>query len=139
MPFHQTPQTPLFIVRSGAVERQYRIRVGKLPFAYRAEPEGRFLYVLDGAVTTYTSGAGPDALGVKAPVPPCIRAVGDSTAVALEVDDRSKGLGLLKISADSVRLQIQGPMVAEGAADTVLGYLRGILGKTGGNYDCGGV
>lgn len=115
--------------RSGAVERQYRIRVGKLPFAYRSEPEGKYLYILDGAVTTYASAVGSDNLGVKAPVPPCIRAAGDGTAVVLEVDDRSRGLGLLKISADSIRLQIQGPLAASSSTDTILNYMRGVLGE----------
>ncbi len=54
----------------------------------RSEPGGRFLYVLSGALTTYSieeSQKGAE----KAPVPPCILPVEDGTSqVSLEVDDR---------------------------------------------------
>lgn len=55
---------------------------------HRSEPGGRFLYILSGALTTYSieeSQAGAE----KAPVPPCILPVEDGTSqVSLEVDDR---------------------------------------------------
>lgn len=54
----------------------------------RSEPGGRFLYILSGALTTYSieeSQKGAE----KAPVPPCILPVEDGTSqVSLEVDDR---------------------------------------------------
>lgn len=126
LPSHSTPR------RSGAVERQLRLRVGKLPFAYWTEPEGKFLYIMDSAVTTYSSAADPSGSGVAVPVPPCIRALdaaGGATAVTLEVDDRARATGILKVSADAVRLQLKTSIVAEGAAEELLGYLRGILGE----------
>ena len=59
------------------MERQYRVHVGKLPFAYRTEPEGQYLYILDGALTTYTAEEGGGAAGPAGPpLPPCITATG---------------------------------------------------------------
>jgi hypothetical protein len=40
--------------KDGAVERQHRLNVGRLPVAYTAEAEGQLLYVMDGAVTAFT-------------------------------------------------------------------------------------
>lgn len=124
----QFPPTPR---RSGAVERQLRMRVGKLPFAYWTEPEGKLLYIMDSAVTTYSTADDPSGSGVIVPVPPCIRALdaaGGATAVTLEVDDRARGTGILKVSADAVRLQLKTSIIAEGAAEELLEYLRSILG-----------
>ncbi|KAL6771129.1 CGL128 [Auxenochlorella protothecoides x Auxenochlorella symbiontica] len=117
--------------RSGAVERQLRMRVGKLPFAYWTEPEGKLLYIMDSAVTTYSTADDPSGSGVTVPVPPCIRALdaaGGATAVTLEVDDRARATGILKVSADAVRLQLKTSIIAEGAAEELLEYLRSILG-----------
>lgn len=113
------------------MERQLRMRVGKLPFAYWTEPEGKLLYIMDSAVTTYSTADDPSGSGVIVPVPPCIRALdaaGGATAVTLEVDDRARGTGILKVSADAVRLQLKTSIIAEGAAEELLEYLRSILG-----------
>lgn len=65
------------------------------PLPCRSEPGGRFLYILSGALTTYSieeSVAGAE----KAPVPPCILPVEDGTSqVSLEVDDRRAPLPFL--------------------------------------------
>jgi hypothetical protein len=63
----------------------------------RSEPEGRFLYVLDNAVTTY--GVGRDATGGgRPPTPPCITAVDSmTTQIALEVDDHADKASILKV------------------------------------------
>lgn len=52
---------------------QYQVTVR----ATRAQREGRFLYILDGALTAYS----PEDVegGVAAPVPPCILPVGNNT------------------------------------------------------------
>lgn len=39
--------------KDGAVERQHRLNVGRLPVAYTSEPDGNLLYVMDGAVTAF--------------------------------------------------------------------------------------
>ena len=65
--------------------------------SYRSEPEGRYLYVLDNAVTTY--GVGRDATGGgRPPTPPCITALdSNTTQIALEVDDHADKASVLKV------------------------------------------
>ncbi len=85
---------------------------------YKSEPEGRFLYVLNDALTEFKLG-GPGAAEV--PVPPCIvaaRAVRPSVAeeedaqpercvqVTLLIEDRASSAMVLKITADGVRIQV---------------------------------
>ncbi|KAK9825691.1 hypothetical protein WJX81_004753 [Elliptochloris bilobata] len=112
----------------GHIEKQYRQNLGKLPIAYRSEPGGRFLYILSGALTTYSieeSQAGVE----KAPVPPCILPVEDGTSqVSLEVDDRADRPTILKISADHVRIQIKSGISSEGAGEEILEFVRAVLG-----------
>ncbi|EFN56584.1 hypothetical protein CHLNCDRAFT_34979 [Chlorella variabilis] len=113
--------------RNGNVERQLRLCVGKLPVAYRTEPEGRFLYVLDNALTTYTADESGMGEG-KPPVPPCIIRVGKATQVALEVDDRGKRALVLRVTADFVRVQLKSGANAGHANEELLEMLRGVLG-----------
>lgn len=114
--------------RSGAVEKQYRLNVGKLPVAYRTEPEGRYLFILDNALTasvldeTAAEGEG------KPPVPPCIVHTAQGTRIALEIEDRGPRLVVLKISADSVRVQIRHSVQSQGATEELLDYMRTVLG-----------
>ena len=72
---------------------------------HRSEPGGRFLYILSGALTTYSieeSQAGAE----KAPVPPCILPVEDGTSqVSLEVDDRRAPHSFV-LHSGSVKAQI---------------------------------
>ncbi|KAL4419432.1 hypothetical protein ABPG77_006359 [Micractinium sp. CCAP 211/92] len=120
--------TKLLRRRNGTVERQIRLNAGKLPVAYRTEPEGRFIYILDNALTTYT--ADETALGTdKPPVPPCILAIAkDKTQVALEVDERGKVRLVLRVTADFVRVQIKGSMSTTNGQEELLELLRGVLG-----------
>ncbi|KAK9795516.1 hypothetical protein WJX73_003528 [Symbiochloris irregularis] len=113
--------------RDGRFEKQYRQLVGKLPVAYRAQPEARFLYIFDGALTAYS----PEDRegGGAAPVPPCILAVGQNTTqVALDIDDRSNQLKLVKISADYVRVQMSISIASDGAGEELLEFFRALLG-----------
>lgn len=114
--------------KSGSVERQFRLNAGKLPVAYRTEPEGRYIYILDNALTTYTAdeaGLG----GGKAPVPPCILSIGQNkTQVALEIDDRGKQRLILRVTADFVRVQIKCGINSGNAQEELLELLRGVLG-----------
>jgi uncharacterized protein YggU (UPF0235/DUF167 family) len=115
--------------RSGAVEKQYRFNVGKLPVGYRTDPEGRYLYILDDALTTYSaddSGAG--AGDGKPPVPPCIVGAPSGTRVALEIEDRGPRNVVLKISADFVRIQIKHNVNHTMATEGILEYMRSVLG-----------
>lgn len=111
--------------KSGEVERQIRYNVGKLPVAYRTEPDGRYLYILDNALTTYTAGEGDG----KPPVPPCILKIGaDKTQVALEVDDRGKQRLILRVTADFVRVQVKSAINSSHNHEELLELLRGALG-----------
>ena len=42
----------------GKVERQYRYMCGELPVCYRSEEEGRYLYIIDGALTAFNHDGG---------------------------------------------------------------------------------
>jgi uncharacterized protein len=60
------------------VEKQYRYNCGDLPVLYKSEEKGRYIYVMDGAVTAFTgadNGAyiGKEAGGDEIMVPPCIQ------------------------------------------------------------------
>lgn len=118
------------------IERQHRYNIGKLPVMYKSEPEGRFLYIFNNALTEFTANAGP---ATDAPVPPSIvpstaaREVGGELGpcvqVTLSIEDRASTASLLKITADSVRVQMTGS-VAQGTEieSEVLEYMRGVLG-----------
>jgi uncharacterized protein YggU (UPF0235/DUF167 family) len=110
------------------VEKQYRLNIGKLPIGYKTEPTGRYLYILDNALTTYSSSEGVGD-GGKAPVPPCIVASKEGGAiVAIEIEDRGSRRLILKISGDFVRVQIKQSLQSSGAIEELLDYMRTILG-----------
>lgn len=52
----------------GKVERQFRMNIGELPIAYKTDAEGRYIYILDGALTSFENSI--TKTGVL--VPPCI-------------------------------------------------------------------
>jgi hypothetical protein len=63
----------------GQVEKQYRYNCGDLPVLYKSEEKGRYIYVMEGAVTAF-SGADNGAYigkesagGDEIMVPPCIQ------------------------------------------------------------------
>ncbi|PSC75777.1 hypothetical protein C2E20_1315 isoform X1 [Micractinium conductrix] len=113
--------------KNGAVERQFRLNCGKLPVAYRNDPDGRYLYIMDGALTTYS--ADDALLGGRAPVPPCILPAGNNkTQVALEIDDRGRMRLVLRVTADFVRVQIKSSISSSGMQEELLELLRGVLG-----------
>lgn len=114
--------------RSGALEKQYRINIGKLPFAYRTEPNGRYLYIMDDALTTYSM-EGTGAEQEHVPVPPCIVGTEKGTLVTLELEDRSPRRLILKISADAVRMQIKSSIQNPGAvAEEIADFMKALLG-----------
>lgn len=112
--------------QSGAIEKQYRYNIGKLPVAYRTEPDGRFLYILEDAVSSYSSH--DPAQGNSPPVPPCISALDkDTTQVSLEIDDRADKPAIMKISADHVRMEIVHAITAPETNEEILEVMRAIL------------
>ncbi|KAK9808911.1 hypothetical protein WJX72_006244 [[Myrmecia] bisecta] len=112
--------------RNGAVEKQYRLTVGKLPVAYRSEPESELLYILEGALTSYS--VQERGMGDATPVPPCILGVQPNIMqIALEVDDRADNPQLIKISADYVRIQISSAISHDDANEEILEFMRSML------------
>lgn len=112
---------------SGAIEKQYRFQIGALPIAYRSEPNGRYLYVLDDALTTGNAGA---LLEGKPPVPPCIQFFSSKTEtrVCIELEDRGTKQAILKISAKAVRVQLKQSMQSLSVVEELLDYMRLVLG-----------
>lgn len=103
---YTTPGEVKLVKRAtGKAERQYRLNVGTLPVAYRSEPDGDLLYIMDGAVTTYVS---HDVMLDRVPVPPCITRspAGNACDVKLEIEDKAARVGLIKVAGDAVRLHI---------------------------------
>jgi uncharacterized protein YggU (UPF0235/DUF167 family) len=113
--------------KSGAIEKQYRLQIGAVPIAYRSEPNGRYLYVLDNSLTTGNVGA---LLEGKPPVPPCIQfsAQMNQTKVCIELEDRGSKQAILKISADAVRVQLKQSMQSLSVVEELLDYMRLVLG-----------
>ena len=113
--------------KSGAIEKQYRLQIGAVPIAYRSEPNGRYLYVLDNALTTGNVGALVEG---KPPVPPCIQfsAKKNQTKVCVELEDRGSKQAILKISADAVRVQLEQSMQSLSVVEELLDYMRLVLG-----------
>ena len=90
----------------GELEKQLRYHTSAgLPFAYRAEPGGRYLYILPDALTSYARNAGDAAAAV--PVPPCIQRLrAGNVQVALALEERAKSVALLRITADEVGVSV---------------------------------
>jgi len=113
--------------KSGAIEKQYRLQIDAVPIAYRSEPNGRYLYVLDDALTTGNVGA---LLEGKPPVPPCIQFSTNTnqTRVSIELEDRGSKQAILKISAHAVRVQLKQSMQSLSVVEELLDYMRLVLG-----------
>lgn len=115
--------------KSGQIEKQYRQIVGKLPIAYRSEPDGRFLYLLPDSVTNQSLLDGERGGREKPPVPPCILPIDtNATQISLEIDDRADKPEVIKVSADAVRVAITHGIAHEAAGEEALNFLRGVLG-----------
>ena len=94
----------------------------------RAEEKGRYLYVMDQAVSTFATSHSVDTSGVP-PVPPCIIPVGDDGCqITLEIEDKGTRASLLKISADAVRVSVISSISHEQASNEVLKLFGKILG-----------
>lgn len=115
----------------GKVEKQYRYSCGSLPVAYKSDPKGRYIYVMDGAVSAYSNVEEQAAEGTGAketpPIPPCIQATKAGTVqIAVEVDDSAPRAAILRVSADEVGIQVS----TEGSKSQDLGEkITEYLGK----------
>eukprot|EP00951_Prasinocladus_malaysianus_P046746 scaffold647910_cov38-Prasinocladus_malaysianus.AAC.1 len=67
--------------KDGKLERQYRLNIGRLPVAYRSEPEGHILYVLDSALSVMSNDSDVSGRDARPPVPPCILPAGSKVQV----------------------------------------------------------
>lgn len=117
--------------KRGNVEKQYRINVGDVPIAYKTEPDGRYIYILDGALTTFATAeeAARSSTGAP-PVPPCITysSSADRTRVIIRLEDRGSRLAILKISADAIRVQLkQSVQNTTQIVEELLDYMRKLL------------
>ena len=100
----------------------------------KSEQEGRYLYIIDGALSAFNygqaeDGAAPGAGGVDggvAPVPPCIQHTSTGTVrVAVELDDRARARAVTKITADEVGVSLQ--TRANVAQDELLEFMGKVL------------
>jgi len=123
-----TPEVKAVLVKrdGGKLEKQYRYRCGELPVCYKSEPEGKYLYVMDGAVSAFNFGAGGGAGEAgETPVPPCIQPKTPGTVqIALEIEDRKKWRAITKITADEVGVAVNAKCAV--ANDEIVEF----LGKT---------
>lgn len=88
-----------------------------------SEPEGRFVYVMERAVTAFESGDSGSA-----PIPPCISAFDkDGCQIGLEVEDQSTRSVLLKVGVDIVRISIMNSVSHEQANNEILKLFGKIL------------
>jgi len=109
------------------VERQQRLCLGQLPVAYRFDSAGhrRYLYILDGALTTYSDNANKNLEGL---IPPCIISSGTGgVQIMLEFEDRSDRVEVRQINADSVTLAIRAPLDALKAKEEIFEFLAKTL------------
>lgn len=114
---------------NGGTERQYRVMMEDVPIGYRTEPLGRMLYIFDDALTTYATVDAMDGEDMP-PVPPCIAYDDgrDCTRVTLQVVDGGKKQSVLKISADSVCIQLKESIISNNGIDELMEYVREMLG-----------
>ena len=104
------PEVKAVLVKrdGGKLEKQYRYKCGELPVCYKSEREGRYLYIIDGALSAFNFGQVEGDEGGEAPVPPCIQQTATGTVqVALEIEDKVRQRCVYKITADEVTVQVQ--------------------------------
>ena len=94
----------------GKLEKQYRYLMGDLPVCYKSEPEGKYLYLIDGALSAFNFGntAGE---GGETPVPPCIQQTASGMIqIAIDVEDKARTKAVSKITADEVGVALTLPV-----------------------------
>lgn len=115
---------PRMIRRSdGRYEKQYRYLVEGLPVAYKAERNGRYLYVVPDALTSHSS---KEQKSSERPVPPCIQREEGGSRIAVVLADLQPKAGLRRVGADEVTVAVLDPAedVKEALADVVARVLR---------------
>jgi hypothetical protein len=88
---------------NGKLEKQYRYTCGEVPVCYKSEQEGKYLYLIDGALSAFNFGQSAGE-GGETPVPPCIQQTSAGTVqVAIEIEDKV-GLALSTRRQNTVQL-----------------------------------
>ncbi|KAG2494497.1 hypothetical protein HYH03_007266 [Edaphochlamys debaryana] len=112
---------------NGNIERQYRYNLGQLPVAYKSDLNSPLLYVMDGAVTTFSNQNARRA--GKLLVPPCISRSEKTGLVELrlELDERSHHCTLSRVTADVVRVHVTGLMNGEAVHEELFDLFSRVL------------
>mmetsp|Transcript_30229 Transcript_30229/g.58087 ORF Transcript_30229/g.58087 Transcript_30229/m.58087 type:complete len:267 (+) Transcript_30229:383-1183(+) len=126
-----TPGAVKYINRGeDKVEKQFRYNCGELPVLYKSEQHGRYIYVMDGAVTAYAADGNPvvaTELGEEVIVPPCITQQADGRVqIGMDIEDGGKQIGLIHITADEVGLEV---MASASKQQDFLDEVREYMGK----------
>ena len=114
--------------KDGSIERQYRLNIGRLPIAYKFDPESNLLYIMDNAVSTVLRDFSAAGGGDKLLVPPCIASNEQGqTQVKIEVEDRAHRAAIVRISADNVRIHTTINTTHDGSSEEILDLFSKIL------------
>jgi len=106
-------------------ERQYRLQVGPLPVAYTTEVDGPLLYILPGALSSYSD----ESERLEIMVPPCIIAAEGGVQMMLDFEDRQKLTKVLKITADGIRMSIRNTLDGLRAKDEIFEFFGKVLNR----------
>eukprot|EP00873_Tetraselmis_striata_P040990 jgi/Tetstr1/461254/TSEL_006384.t1 len=108
--------------RNGKLEKQYRQVLGRLPVAYRSEPEGSVLYILDNAVSVLSNES-----EARPPIPPCILDVNGKVQIAIELEDASDKPAVVKVTADSVLVRVTVNVTSNKLTEELLALMSKVL------------
>lgn len=111
------------------VEKQYRMYIGDLLVAYRAEEKGgRLLYILGDALTTF-AGDTANPRASEAPVPPCIQSLdGGTTQLYLEIEDRCETPGIFKITSDHITVHVSASILDKHVQEEIVDLITKTTG-----------
>uniref|UniRef100_A0A7S0WPZ2 STEEP1 domain-containing protein n=1 Tax=Pyramimonas obovata TaxID=1411642 RepID=A0A7S0WPZ2_9CHLO len=104
-----TPGAVKYLKRGdGKVEKQFRYNCGALPVLYKSEEHGRYIYVMEDAVSSYASAEDiPVETKGEVPVPPCIQTNKDGKVqIGIDIEDASPRVGIVRINADEVGVEV---------------------------------
>lgn len=121
--------------QNGNVEKQYRFHLGQLPVAYKSDMDSPLVYIMDGAVTTYSNQNA--RRGGRLLVPPCITRNPNTglVEVRLELEDRSYNCTMARVTADVVRLHVKGLMGNDSVHEEMYEYFAKVLNVRLGQLD----
>ena len=89
---------------------------------YKSEPEGKYIYINEGALSAFNYNEAAGAADGEAPVPPCIQQTSaGAVQVAIELDDKVQRRAVISISADEVKVAVQNP--AHIASDELVEFM----------------